>query len=625
MSYGVSIKRYSLSYHLMICVVLLLVVAGLSLQQIDLYPPTTDEFLSMYNAGGLVNSPYSPLEILQSLEINSPQHTPGYFLLLSAWGNVISWDIAIVRVLTIFLGLLSMAMIYRLAKDFVAPIAGIYAIVILASNVFYSFYLPHTRMYTLMMLLAMILLWLYMRILYKSMTVTWIHYCALFVTTFALINTHIFSVIFLAMLGIYHLIFAPKNRPWLLVSATIIASLILFLPYVSIILSGLNRAVDRRQDEYIDAIRAIEVWLTLLFNGDLKLLALSGVGLALGVWQLKVILPPYLLMGLIYLCVMGFMAQYTTLVTQDGMRYLMSGWVPCILLIAAGLVGFYSITKWTSLLLIFWLLAGITFTINTDWETYLEGRFSSFQRTPIQVISRLAREQSRLPFIIAYRNFTLRLDWESYINFSQNDYYFEQYELAVESAEDLPEFEDIVNQNLLGESVIWLIHKESPEIAEQMIEVQKVIQQFYVRCGTFTVGIDTIIDEYQWKILGCDPPLPIHTHQSSQIDYQYYATFLDSQSTDLLLVDRWTALDTNHIENFNFSYQLITAEWGKVAQLDLPLVEEGNLRLLTVDVQGVPAGEYRLIGILYDKVTGDKQIWTQDGSDMLFLAQIVIP
>ena len=44
----------------------LIAVAALALRQIDMYPPTYDEFYSMFNSGWIVNSPYSPIEVLQS-------------------------------------------------------------------------------------------------------------------------------------------------------------------------------------------------------------------------------------------------------------------------------------------------------------------------------------------------------------------------------------------------------------------------------------------------------------------------------------------------------------------------------------------------------------------------------
>ena len=87
----------------------LLIVAALSLHQIDLYPPTSDEFYSMYNAGWLVNGPYSPVEVIRSLQTYSSNHTPGYFLLLSVWGSLTTTDVAIGRVLTIYCALLALS------------------------------------------------------------------------------------------------------------------------------------------------------------------------------------------------------------------------------------------------------------------------------------------------------------------------------------------------------------------------------------------------------------------------------------------------------------------------------------------------------------------------------------
>ena len=77
----------SVSSHWMWAIPVLLTVATLSIRQIDRFPPTADEFFSMGNAGWLINSPYSPADVLNSLVENSPNHTPAYFLLLSQWGT----------------------------------------------------------------------------------------------------------------------------------------------------------------------------------------------------------------------------------------------------------------------------------------------------------------------------------------------------------------------------------------------------------------------------------------------------------------------------------------------------------------------------------------------------------
>ena len=49
----------------------LLIVSALALRQIDAYPPAADEFYSMFNTGYLAATPYSPLEIVESLQRQS--------------------------------------------------------------------------------------------------------------------------------------------------------------------------------------------------------------------------------------------------------------------------------------------------------------------------------------------------------------------------------------------------------------------------------------------------------------------------------------------------------------------------------------------------------------------------
>ena len=204
----------------------LLAVAALSMRQIDLYPPTTDEFFSMFNSGWVINHPYSPTEVIQSLQDNSPNHTPGYFLLLSAWGNQTTFDVAIARVLTIFCALLALSIAYRLVRDFVAPVAGLFAVIIVASNAFYNFYIPHSRMYPLLLFLAGVVLWLYLRIFYRLQSPKLADYVALCVAVYLLVNTHALSATFLISLGVYHLIVVPKNNSWWKVSASVIIAVL---------------------------------------------------------------------------------------------------------------------------------------------------------------------------------------------------------------------------------------------------------------------------------------------------------------------------------------------------------------------------------------------------------------
>ncbi len=618
--------------HWACAVPILLIVAALTIRQIDLYPPTADEFYSMYNSGWLVNSPYSPIDIIQSLQRNSPNHTPGYFMLLSLWGNLIGYDLALGRVLTIFTGLLSLAIAYRLARDFVAPVAGLFAVIIVASNAFYNFYIPHVRMYPLLVLTSGIVLWLYLRITYQQKTAKRRDCLALGAAVFALVNAHAFSAIFLVMLGIYHLLIAPKNRSWLWVSAAVVVAVLLFSPWATFLMTtGLARAVaGRRSSLPIGSWTAIAAWLTLVLNNQPFLLLLSIVGLALSVRKRKITPKPYLIMFVFSLLGLALFAQFTTLIRVDNMRYQLAVWLPFILFIVAGLYALYCFRKWLGLLVLFWVIAGFSFQTTANWGEYLAGRSASFPLSPVQVISRLALQAEQKPTIVGYRYFSPLFNWRgTYINYSQREYYFEQQNITLEVSADPEKFEVYARQNTITSPALWIFYQTSTIDREQAAEIQAIMDNLhYQLCKTVAVGMDTVILQYTWNTLDCSPPQLLASYQTDAIAYQFYGTELDTANSKLHFNDLWTARTDGALDHYKMLYQLITPDWNNVAQLDLPLVHPGQLRLLSIDMADVPAGTYRLMVILHDKNSGERQGWlnnTGDLPDMLMLSEIVIP
>ncbi len=259
---------------------ILLVVAFLSIRQIDLYPPSSDEFRSMHRSGWLDNTPFSPVGVIALLQERSQEHTPGYFLLLNLWGSVTTFDVAIGKLLGVYFGILALSMSFRLARDFIAPLAGLFALVVFASNAFHNFYYSHLRMYTLLVLTSGLFLWLYLRIVCQTRTVRDREYVALCAATFALINAHAFSVVLLFATGLYHLLFVRKFRRWWKVSAAILAALLLFSPYVpAMVPGGIADTAEDWKGASGGVLRAIDLWLQVSFNGQAGLVLLSLVGL----------------------------------------------------------------------------------------------------------------------------------------------------------------------------------------------------------------------------------------------------------------------------------------------------------------------------------------------------------
>lgn len=609
------------------CVPILMLVSMLTIRQIDLYAPTLDEFYSLNNAGGVVDVPYSPAEIVASLYEHSPQHTAGYFLLISAWGNTVSWDIAIVRLLTVFAGILSLAMSYRLARDMTTPLGGLIAVLVVASNTFYNFYYAHVRMYTFLVLFASIVLWLYLRLLQRKGKNRVLDYGALTIASYALINTHILSAVFLGTIGIYHLLFVKKDRTWWAISVAVTLAMILFAPYLVVIFSGFGHAVEVREGLVIDGIRAIEVWLTVAFNTNVTLLGLAIVGLYFA-WRDKTLaVKSYLLMLPIYLVLLWILAQIGSVVAENGMRYLVAGYAPLVLVVVVGLLGLIQHSRWTLILVVLWIVAGITFQRSVDnWNQYIADRFIAFDATPFQSVSRDARQETIKPFVMGYKNVGDSFFRDNRFGIAFVDYFFLEYDTRFSRFQTLDDAVARIENEAVSMPSIWLTYQQRDDTRTEIEDIQSTLAENYTRCEIKNFGTNSVIEKYVWDFLACELPSAQVIDSTDVLDYTFYTANVSEDLTRVWFVDQWQSVAD--ASGLNMSYQLLTADWQNVAQIDLPLVHEGDLRRFALDIESVPAGTYRLIAVLYDANTGDRFDWqhsTEDPRDVLTLAEVVIP
>ena len=609
---------------------ILLIVAALAIRQIDLYPPTVDEFHSMNNSGWLVNRPYSPIDVMQSLQQYSPNHAPGYFILLSIWGNLTAYDLALARILTIFSGLLSLAMAYRLARDFVAPAAGMFMLIIVASNTFYNYYIPFARFYPLLVFTSGVILWLYWRIMFRAKPPKTLDYFALFAAVFALENTHLFCATFLAALGIYHLLFAPKNRRWLAVTATAAAAFAIFLPVLINMTSGIIESIQKKfLSDSIDGMTALGAWINLMLNEQPGLLIIVITGLMLGFWRKTISSASYLLLSIIFLLILMLIAEYSRFIRAVEMRYHLVNMLPFALSVAAGIYSLYSFRRWLGLLALLWIAAGVGFQIDGDWRNFAAGKLSSAPLPPWQAMSREALQAEQKPQIIGYRLRPGMLERIGKLNYSQKHHYFDRHGIKLKLFDNSEIFDNYIRQHAITEPLIWISYQTSKTNTAEAAEIESIMHDLnYQLCDAIEIGIDTVIRQYAWKTLNCQPPQLQANHQTVTLDYQFYGAALHAADSKLYFSDQWNARTDADLSDFQMSYQLISADWNKAAQLDLPLVHEGQPRLFSIDISDVPPGHYRLMAILYDKHSGQRQNWLNSDDDppaMLNLTDINIP
>ena len=621
--------------HWLWVIAFLLTAAAFTLYQTDAFPPTVDEFATMYSAGWLGSDVTTLSEFLDWLLRTNVGTVPGFNLLLSAWGGLIAYDIAVARILCVFLYLLYLAQVYRLARDFIAPVAGLFAVVIAMSNAFFNFYIADARPYTLFVLLSGTTIWMYLRLATRVARPKASDYAALGMAVIALVITHLFSATLLLALGIYHLLFAPKDRRWLLVGLAMAMGVLLCLPVIALFLSRYSTALRHLGDLPLNSIEAIGLWLRLMLNNQpLLLLLITTAGLIAGARRGPYRERPLLILSVLFLIALALASDIALLVRPFTMRHQLDGFALIVLAAAAGHYRLYRWKPFLVLLLATWVVAGLAFQRSANWWHHINIRAVVFTQPPIQELSRLAMEAAPAPNLVGfpYGDFiSLTLhhisDTIGFVPFSQSQHYFSQYGMEIDATDAKDELADIVARFALYSPTIWLFHQRATS-DEQVAAGAEIMRDFdYQKCGEMPTGLNTVINQYMWVLLDCQPPANPAQYHNELIKYDFFKTGLNPDADAVYFIGRWEAQNDLDQREYRMSYQLLDDDWTNVAQLDLPLVAEAELRQYSIDVSQAPPGRYRLMLILYETSTGARLPWIDNPGyvpEMLELAEINI-
>ena len=590
-------------------------------------------YLRLARGGG-----YSPVEVLDSVQRYTPDHMPGYPLLISLWGSLTGRQIEMGRIFSILAGLLFLAVAYRCAHDFVAPSAGLMTLILLAGTAFFNFYIAYMRMYTLLPLISAFVLWLYLRIAHQLRRPRRLDYVALAAAVAWLIQTHLFSALFLLMLGIYHLLFAPKGRRWLWLSASVIAAVLLMLPFVAYAVSVADILADDRAPHSLDGIGAVQVWLSAYLNGQLGFLPVALFGLFVGWRRGTIRLQPCLVMPVIYLLLLAAVAQGTTWVALNAMHYHLAGWLPFVLLLVHGFYALFRARPLVILLPLSLAVAGAAFHATGDSWRYVVFDYELRSSPPTHLLSRLAAEAAPQPVIHSYSSPELyyvvlgyrgNFYFPAFINYSQADHYFARLGLDLDVSADHADLASQIARDVINAPSLWTSYQSGRTDAERNAEVADLLRGHgYERCSQERIGVDTIIDQYMWIALNCDAMQPAVISRVDKMSYEFFGASLDAATARLHFSDRWTRSGDGWADAYNMSWQLLSAKGENVAQLDLPLMRSDEPRSFYIDVSGAAQGVYTLVAIVYDRQTGERQLWQDDegaSGAMLPLAELALP
>jgi hypothetical protein len=273
---------------------LLLFATWLGGRSLNTYLPWVDEMISLEASGSVPYGPISPGDIVNRVNA-SCCWPPGHDFLLAGWNSIAGHGVFTGRTLSLLIGLLAIALTYRLGRDIATPLAGLGAATVIGTSIFFIYYTTELRGYTLYVMFTVLCLDVYWWLLNKRNRSG---LALLFVFSLAgLAYTHYAAVLVAIPLGLYHLFCVPKTKRWWVISGLMVASFILFVPWiaVSLVLPQSTVTIGQKlplNDAFASIIQGVSNNIPFFLGAmvSLALLAARGKGATfIRFWALAVI------------------------------------------------------------------------------------------------------------------------------------------------------------------------------------------------------------------------------------------------------------------------------------------------------------------------------------------------
>lgn len=367
-------RWFNITHHWFWMIPVLLMVAGLATHQIDRFPISIDELLSMNNAG-YIGDDTSLSAILGNLQTYSEQHVPLYFIMLGKASDIVGWSPPALRLLSVWFGLLALAGVYRLGREHHSGAAGLYAAVFMAGLTLYGYYYPHIRMYTLLTMTAVFFLGSYLHLLRTQQSPRPFTWLSLSISTLLFLSSHIFSITLMIVVGLYHLLFVPKNRRWYQVSVAIIAGGLPLLLWLPVLVQGFEHT-STFSIVVTQALTPPEIvyHLARVYSNSLIPILVIGLGFLLyrSIRQHKQ-LRLWLGLSLGTAAVIVIIGAITPIIPPDRMRYTFVLLIPLSIAVGMGLAHFRYHVIMAGVVLGIWLGADLWMQRTVDMADYLGG------------------------------------------------------------------------------------------------------------------------------------------------------------------------------------------------------------------------------------------------------------
>ena len=451
--------------------------------------------------GRSVDAPQSLQDTITNVAANSEQHGPLYFILLNVWSRVAGSDLFVLRLLSTYFALLSLAAIYRLARISRLRQQALVALFIVSLNALFLFYSRELRMYTLLPFLVVWIVWCYWRLLEATERVNLWTWLALALGCGLILYLHYFGIFILAAVAMYHFLFARKNRRWIHIALALTGGGLLFLPWLPTVLKGLEGFSNKS----FSGMNALESLVSLgnVYSNDFWILPLGALIIVL--WHRKLLGAPQR-----FLLILTFLAIAVLLLANEIKPILIPKRLRYMLLLAP-LLGSALAIAWNFLprrasvqflLAAVWILSFFTYSQNEN--SYIASKRKSLESLHAPPFYALVYDPN---IEVRPTESVLSLHPSRKITWITGDYYQKLIKssnlvhiyydgggrLTIQTTKQpLSSLDDFVSWH----AAFWLLYDPQETDERSMGDIFGWARNYYRSCGRYLEEADAVVERY---------------------------------------------------------------------------------------------------------------------------------
>ena len=597
--------------HILLVAACLLAVYAIGVSNLKAVPISHSESNSQRHLFKTYLDPaYSLAETIASVSANSAQHGPLYFVLLNLWEKLAGRDLFSLRLLSLFFGLLAVAFTCRLASIAGDRDMATAAAIMSAFLAFLIFYHQLVRMYSLLALLVALVAWAYWRVASAVEAPPAWRWATLIVSSSALIYVHYYGMVVLIAIGLYHLLFAAKNRRWRQVCAAMAAAGLVFAPWLPVVFRGWTEL--KIPSENLSLFESAATVAQVYTNGLAPILVLAAAACLVRLKRLGPAQRYLLFLALSVFLMIILLNEVTPVLAARRLRYTVILAVPLCCAIAIGMTLLPGRRLALPACVILWILACFAYTDSDELLTYTNRAYQnsdavpSYQDFHYKAAILPSRNALILSFhpdtrvddykVLAYYRWLLS-DWTHVAHITTDD----SGGGVIQSGLTTYATPDAIVANSNG---IWVIHNPQQTDLNSLEIYRNWFAQHFQMCLRFIDTERSVIAYYLKKPIPCDL---IAGELEREIKYDNGAWLGNAglaQSANQLAIYLWW----RHSGKTELAYSLQAFDYRKEKVLQLDAVISGDpIDAHSLDLSGLPAGAYSLELIVYDRQSGRSQ------------------